>query len=160
VNELVGEYMKVAFHSQAAGLGKAEPFSCDLDFDPRPGLKPIKGVRPEIGRALLNIIVNAFEAVQIKKEQGGLLYFPKVSIQTRPVESGVKITIWDNGHGIAPFDLPRVFDPFFTTKPPNKGTGLGLSLAYDTIVRKHNGQLTVESETGEWTQFVVVLPTH
>ena len=69
----------------------------------------------------------------------------------------MNISISDTGSGIAEEKLNKIFEPFFTTKPVGKGTGLGLSIAYD-IVKKHNGEITVESEMGKGTTFTVQIP--
>ncbi len=69
----------------------------------------------------------------------------------------VRITIEDHGGGIPPKVCERMFDPFFTTKPKDKGTGLGLSISHG-IVKDHGGELSVESEPGQWTRFYVDLP--
>jgi signal transduction histidine kinase len=69
----------------------------------------------------------------------------------------VAITVRDTGVGIPPDILPRIFDPFFTTKPIGEGTGLGLSVTY-SIVERHGGEITVESEPGRGTTFMVALP--
>jgi two-component system, NtrC family, sensor kinase len=158
VNELVDEYLKVAYHSQPARQEGGATFNCDLVFEPDAKAAKITAVRPEIGRALLNIMVNAFEAVQVRKEKGETDYQPKVAVRTEKTDKGVKIMIQDNGSGIAESDVQRVFDPFFTTKPPNRGTGLGLSLAHETIVRKHMGKISVKSSPAEGTLFEVFLP--
>ena len=63
----------------------------------------------------------------------------------------------DNGTGISEANTAKVFEPFFTTKPTGQGTGLGLSLSFD-IVNSHGGELTVESEEGEFTEFRILLP--
>ena len=64
----------------------------------------------------------------------------------------------DNGTGIAPEVRDKIFVPFFTTKPAGEGTGLGLSLSYDIVVKQHGGELTVDSEPGEFTAFRVTIP--
>jgi signal transduction histidine kinase len=74
-----------------------------------------------------------------------------------PETGWVLVRIEDTGCGIAESDLKRIFEPFFTTKDVGKGTGLGLSIAYD-IVQKHGGEITVESQPGVKTTFVVRLP--
>lgn len=158
VNELVEEYMKVAFHSQPAIQQGGANANCDLVFDLDPLAGTIVGLRPEIGRALLNIMVNAFEAVQIKNDGSLPGYRPQVMLRTARIANVVQITIQDNGPGISEADMKRVFDPFFTTKPPIKGTGLGLSLAHETIVRKHKGQIEVDSSAAKGTCFVITLP--
>ena len=63
----------------------------------------------------------------------------------------------DTGHGIKPEQLSRIFDPFFTTKGVCKGTGLGLSISY-AIVKEHDGRLTVESQMGKGTCFIIAIP--
>jgi len=68
------------------------------------------------------------------------------------------VRIRDNGKGISPENIKKIFDPFFTTKPAGKGTGLGLSLSYDIVVKVHGGQIQVESEPGEYAEFIVTIP--
>jgi signal transduction histidine kinase len=70
---------------------------------------------------------------------------------------GIRIEVLDNGSGIPEELLGRIFDPFFTTKPVGSGTGLGLSITHG-IIRKHHGQIDVESKPGEGTTFRITLP--
>jgi signal transduction histidine kinase len=70
----------------------------------------------------------------------------------------VEVDVRDNGNGIPPEAREKIFTPFFTTKPAGEGTGLGLSLSYDIVIKQHGGDLTVESERGEFTLFKVSLP--
>ena len=63
----------------------------------------------------------------------------------------------DNGNGISPAIIDKIFQPFFTTKPTGQGTGLGLSLAYD-IVKAHGGNLRVETNEGQGSAFIMILP--
>ena len=70
----------------------------------------------------------------------------------------VEIRIRDNGNGIPKESREKIFSPFFTTKPTGKGTGLGLSISYDIIVTEHGGSLEVNSNPGEFTEFVIRLP--
>ena len=70
---------------------------------------------------------------------------------------GVLISVKDNGNGIPQKVIDKIFQPFFTTKPTGQGTGLGLSLAYD-IVKAHGGELKVETNEGENSEFSILLP--
>jgi signal transduction histidine kinase len=158
VNELVEEYMKVAYHSQPNRSSTGRDFNCELEFVPDERIGELVGIRSDIGRALLNILTNAFEAMALRLEQEGEGYAPHLTVRTSLLGKQVQIAIADNGQGIAKEQLNRIFDPFFTTKPPNKGTGLGLSLAHETIVRTHGGQLSVSSEAGKGTEFRILLP--
>lgn len=76
------------------------------------------------------------------------------------VEAGdrVKVTISDNGKGIAENARSHLFDPFFTTKPVGKGTGLGLSISYQIVTEKHKGKLWCDSIIGEGTKFCLEIP--
>ena len=69
----------------------------------------------------------------------------------------MRVSVRDTGSGIAPENLARIFDPFFTTKGARKGTGLGLSVSYG-IVREHGGEIEVESQPGQGTQFLLTFP--
>lgn len=157
-NEMVDEYFRVAFHSQPNRQENGTEFNCEIAFESDSQIGSINGIRSDLGRALLNIMTNAFEAVRLQKELKTEAFHPKVSIKTQKVNNGVKILIHDNGPGISEANQAKIFDPFFTTKPPNKGTGLGLSLAFETIVRIHQGTVNVESELGKGTTFTIFLP--
>lgn len=160
INELVEEYLKVAFHSQPLRSESGGSINCDMEFKGDPKAGNIHGLRPEIGRALLNIMVNAFEAVLGHREQAGEDFHPVVSVRTERLPNAVLISIHDNGPGISAADQKKVFDPFYTTKPPNRGTGLGLSLAHEAIVRNHKGKIALESAPGSGTTFRITLPVN
>jgi two-component system, NtrC family, sensor kinase len=84
-------------------------------------------------------------------------YKPTVIVSTTNLGNHVEIRVKDNGPGIPADIVDKVFQPFFTTKPTGSGTGLGLSLAYD-IVKAHSGEMKVDSEQGEGSEFTVILP--
>jgi two-component system sensor histidine kinase HydH len=100
-----------------------------------------------VGQVLLNLVLNAIEAMQ---PGGGTL-----SLEAESGPTGAVLRVGDTGRGIAPEDLPRIFDPYFTTK--SAGTGLGLAIAHN-IVEAHGGQIGVESRPGQGTRFTLRLP--
>jgi len=103
----------------------------------------------QINQVLLNIMSNAAQAIE--HDQGRLL------LKTEADGGWVRVSIQDNGKGIAQEHLQKVFDPFFTTKPVGQGTGLGLSISYQ-IVQAHGGTIKVASVLGKGTRFVISLP--
>jgi two-component system NtrC family sensor kinase len=111
-------------------------------------LPPVEADFGQMRQAFVNIVVNAIEAMP----KGG-----RITVTSRPLPADdmVEVAIEDNGPGIPPEVQRRVFDPFFTTK--EKGTGLGLSVVYG-IVERHKGRVSVESEQGKGTRFVICLP--
>ncbi|HMR42162.1 MAG TPA: ATP-binding protein, partial [Ignavibacteria bacterium] len=110
-----------------------------------------------IGRVILNLITNAFYAVDEKKKQNPEGYEPTVSVSTKNTGDKVEISVKDNGNGIPQKVMDKIFQPFFTTKPTGQGTGLGLSLSYD-IVKAHGGELKVETVEGEGSEFSIIIP--
>ena len=114
-------------------------------------------VPQDISRVFLNLLTNAFYAVNDKKKTSNEYFLPIVTVSTSVVGKSVKISIQDNGNGIPDNVKDKIFEPFFTTKPAGKGTGLGLSLSYD-VVKAHGGSLTVESKLGVFTEFNITLP--
>ena len=126
------------------------------DFDESIG--KINIIPQDIGRVILNLINNAFYAVdEKKKQQLANGYEPTVSVSTKKINGKVEIRVKDNGNGIPQKVLDKIFQPFFTTKPTGQGTGLGLSLSYD-IVKAHGGEIKVETKENEGTEFIIILP--
>ncbi|MDX2035410.1 MAG: PAS domain S-box protein [Isosphaeraceae bacterium] len=113
----------------------------------------ISCVAAQISQVLLNLIVNAAQAVEARHPRGG----GRIVVETESRAGEVAIAISDNGGGIPTENLPRIFDPFFTTKEVGEGTGLGLSISHG-IVAGHGGRIEVESEVGRGTLFRIVLP--
>jgi signal transduction histidine kinase len=140
---------------------KDKDFNVTLKTDFNPYLTKVEIIPQDIGRVLLNLINNAFYAVdQRGKTLAGLQdqhYKPTVTVSTKSLDSHIEISVKDNGPGIPEEIKNKIFQPFFTTKPTGQGTGLGLSLAYD-IVKAHGGELKVETTEGESTLFTVYLP--
>ena len=80
-----------------------------------------------------------------------------ITVSTRQEEERVAVAIKDTGVGIKAEDMEQIYQPFFTTKPEVKGTGLGLSVSYG-IIKKHQGEIRVESQPGEGAIFTVLVP--
>jgi signal transduction histidine kinase len=162
INALADEYLRLSYFSLRA---KDKLFQATLktDFDPtlsadHTGQGKIMVYPQEIGRVILNLINNAFYAVREKKKQNIPEYVPTVSVTTKKRDDDVVIVVRDNGTGIPSNALSKIFQPFFSTKPTGEGTGLGLSLSYDIVTKLHGGELTVETEEGEFTAFTVRIP--
>ncbi|MGI4874793.1 MAG: ATP-binding protein [Janthinobacterium lividum] len=155
VNALCDEYLRLAYHGLRA---KDKTFNATLETDFAPGLPLVEAVAGDLGRVLLNLLTNAFYAVQKRQQTGEAGYVPTVSVQTRQVREGMEIRVSDNGTGMPTEVQAKIFQPFFTTKPTGEGTGLGLSLAHDIIAQGHGGTLRVESAVGQGTTFTIFLP--
>jgi signal transduction histidine kinase/ligand-binding sensor domain-containing protein len=153
VNALANEYLRLSYHGLRA-RDKSFNASFEMDFDPK--LPKVEVVQQDIGRVLLNLINNAFYAVNEKAKANDTDYKPTVTITTKNLGDKIEISVTDNGNGIPEEIKNKVFQPFFTTKPTGQGTGLGLSLSYD-IVKAHGGELRVETKEGEGTIFIVQL---
>lgn len=123
------------------------------EFAPIPLITALGG---DINQVLLNIIVNAAQAIETGKS--GSMGIIKVT--TWSDSEFVYCSISDNGQGISETVVNHIFDPFFTTKEVGKGTGLGLSISYDIVVNKHKGAIEVESKVGIGSTFKIKLPIH
>jgi two-component system NtrC family sensor kinase len=113
-----------------------------------PALPLLNCYPQKLNQVFMNLLVNAAHAI----EGHGV-----IRIKTSVEGGDIVVTISDTGRGISPENLTRIFEPFFTTKEVGKGTGLGLSISYD-IIKKHGGEITVESEAGTGTTFTIRLP--
>jgi two-component system NtrC family sensor kinase len=120
-------------------------------FDDIPLLECYPG---KLNQVILNLLTNSIYAINKKYENkpGGL-----ISIATSRDPENVYINIEDNGIGMNEETKQKIFEPFYTTKPVGEGTGLGMSIVYNTI-RKHNGEISLSSELGKGTTFVIKLP--
>lgn len=132
-------------------------YIADLDTEFDPQLPEVLCLRNELNQVFLNMIINAAHAItptiENQPDKKG-----KITISTRKIEEFVEIHIKDNGSGIPEEIRSKVFDPFFTTKEVGKGTGQGLALAYNVVYEKHGGTITIESEVGVGTTFIIRLP--
>lgn len=160
VNAMCDEYLRLAYHGLRA---KDKSFNATFRTELDPDLPNIKVVPQDIGRVLLNLINNAFqacaEASKLVKADNLAKpnYAPLVIVSSKKLTNAIEIRITDNGTGIPDNIKDKIFQPFFTTKQTGQGTGLGLSLSYD-IIKAHGGRINVESIPDEGTNFIIELP--
>lgn len=155
INALCDEYLRLSYHGLRA---KDKSFNAKFETQLDPTLLKVNIVPQDIGRVILNLINNAFYAVsdRLRQAQPDSGYEPMVTVSTKNVGDKIEITVKDNGNGIPDSIKEKIFQPFFTTKPTGQGTGLGLSLSYD-IVKAHGGELKVETNEGEGSEFIILL---
>jgi len=157
INALADEYLRLAYHGLRA---KDKSFNVKIKTDFDENIGHINIIPQDIGRVILNLINNAFYAVDEKRKQTGDGYEPTVTVSTKKNSDKVEIRVKDNGNGIPQKVIDKIFQPFFTTKPTGQGTGLGLSLAYDIVTKGHGGELKVETKEGEGSEFIIQLPVN
>jgi two-component system, NtrC family, sensor kinase len=163
INALCDEYLRLAYHGLRA---KDKSFNARFETDFDTSLPKINIVPQDIGRVVLNLINNAFYAVneRLRQAQPDSRYEPTVTVSTKRLSpagggKGVEISVKDNGNGIPDHIKEKIFQPFFTTKPTGQGTGLGLSLSYDIVTKGHNGHLELATgDDGSGAEFIIILP--
>ena len=155
INVLADEFFKLSFHGLRA---KDKSFNAEMVTDFDPDLPKVNVVQQDIGRVLLNLINNAFYAVNQKAKTAGPDYRPTVDLSTTHSNAHIEIKVKDNGNGIPDNIKEKIMQPFFTTKPTGEGTGLGLSLSYDIVVKGHGGSILVNSAEGDGSEFTILLP--
>ena len=155
LNHLADEYLRLAYQGLRA---KDKSFNATLVTDFAANLPPVEAIGPDLGRVLLNLFSNGFYAVRQRQLRGEAGYAPTVSVSTTRQGDEVEIRVRDNGMGIPEAVRQKIFQPFFTTKPSGEGTGLGLSLSYDIVTKGHSGSITVDSQEGKYTEFLISLP--
>jgi two-component system NtrC family sensor kinase len=136
----------------AAELARSQyKYDAELELD-LAEVPVIKAHADELGRAIMNLLINAAHAIRAKGAGVG-----KITIATRAAHDSVSVSITDTGTGIAPEHREKVFEPFFTTKPRGEGTGQGLPLVRATVER-HGGTLRFETAQGVGTTFILSFP--
>jgi signal transduction histidine kinase len=153
INALCDEYFRLAYHGIRA-KDKSFDAVTKTEFD---NIEKVNVVPQDIGRVILNLINNAFYAVNERQKLEDPAYQPTVMVSTTKQNGSVEIKVKDNGNGIPQRILDKIFQPFFTTKPTGQGTGLGLSLVYD-IVKAHGGEIKVATSEGKGSEFTILLP--
>ena len=158
INGLVEQHAQLSFHS-ARALDPDFQLDIQQDFDPDVG--SLNVIAQDLGRVFLNMVTNAGHATNDRSRSelaaGNGSYQPTIWLKTTRADEHIEVRIKDNGTGMPPDVVEKIFNPFFTTKSIDQGTGLGLSISSD-IVRRHGGNIQVESEPGEFTEMIVTLP--
>ncbi|UCH96775.1 MAG: hypothetical protein JSV88_07955, partial [Candidatus Aminicenantes bacterium] len=155
LNALLDEYTILAYHSMRS---QDHYFKVKIETNFDPTIGSLSLIPQDFSRAFLNIINNACYAVNEKKKKVTSDFSPLISVSTKNLGEKIEIRIRDNGSGIPKDISKRIFNPFFTTKPSGSGTGLGLSIAYDIVKSEHKGEIQMETEVGEYTEFIITIP--
>jgi PAS domain S-box-containing protein len=124
------------------------------EFDELPALSCYAS---DLGQVLLNLLVNAAQAIAAQPGRGHSL--GQIMVRTRLQEAWVELSVSDTGPGVPESLRKRLFEPFFTTKAPGMGTGQGLAIAYSIVVDRHGGSIHCEPSEAGGARFVVRLPT-
>ena len=130
-------------------------YVAEIRFDPDPSLPPLEAVEGEINQVLVNLIVNAADAIAELDQK----VLGHIDISTALDGEMIQLTVADSGIGISPEHHSRLFELFFTTKAPGKGTGQGLAITRAIILR-HGGSIDFTSTAGQGACFIVRLPVH
>ncbi len=158
INGLIEQHAQLSFHS-ARALDPDFQLDIQQDFDPDVGSLTV--IAQDLGRVFLNMVTNAGHATKERHlsemAAGNEAFQPTIWLRTVRSNDHVEVRIRDNGTGMPPDVVEKIFNPFFTTKPTDQGTGLGLSISSD-IIRRHGGNIAVQSEPGDFTEMIVTLP--
>ncbi len=154
INKIADEYLRLAYHGFRT---KDNSLNATIRTEFNDTIGKINIIPQDIGRVLLNLYNNAFYALAEMKKQQANGYEPTILVSTKRLNNKVEIRVKDNGNGIPQKVVDKIFQPFFTTKPTGQGTGLGLSLSYD-IIKAHGGEINVETNEGEGTEFIIKFP--
>ena len=133
-------------------------YSAELTTTLAPDLPIVQGYPADFNQVILNLIMNAAQALQEKVGKDGSTK-GRIEVSTRQDGNEVEVCIRDTGPGIPLEIQSRIFDPFFTTKAVGKGTGQGLAITQNIIVQKHGGKIFFETNSGEGTAFYIRLPS-
>ena len=155
LNKLVESFLRLVC-SGLSRKGLSHQVKIEKNYDR--SLQKVEVIPQDLGRVVINLLTNAFHAVQEKWNQGqDPTYQPQITVETKNLGDRAEIWIKDNGTGIPPHILNKIFQPFFTTRTAGEGTGLGLSISFD-VMKVHGGEIKVDTEVGKGSIFMIVLP--
>ena len=155
INALVEESLKLSYNGFR---NRNTTFASKIERHFDESVSQVNVMPQDLSHALVNMLNNAFYAVNEKKKQLNGAFEPIVLVSTKKAGNKVIISINDNGTGMSEKVTGKAFQPFFTTKPYGEGTGLGLSLSYDVVTKGHGGEIRIESKEGEGANFTIQLP--
>jgi signal transduction histidine kinase len=133
-------------------------FVAEVETRLSPTLPAVPCVPGEVRQVLLNLLINASQAIEDRRQAEALAPGGRIVVSTAREGSWVRVNVADNGCGVAKDIASRVFEPYFTTKDPSRRIGQGLAIAKALVEEKHKGTLTFESTPGHGTVFTLRLP--
>lgn len=155
LDRIVGEFVPLAWNNYRS---KCPDLQVQIEIVPHEKDIFARVITVDVGRAIINVMHNALDAVREAHSFHGGIYTPSVSVTIEKLDGLAKISVADNGLGISDDKLGLIFDPFYTTKPSGSGNiGLGLSLAHDMVVAQ-GGSIQVESQPNMGATFSILLP--
>jgi signal transduction histidine kinase/ligand-binding sensor domain-containing protein len=152
LNALLKEYVNLSFHGMRASKS---PINVELDYDLSDAIGQVPLKSEDFSRVIVNLSNNSFDAMRDKLNSAED-YKPKLTARSYKKDGHVVVEIEDNGPGIPDELKDKIMQPFFTTKKGTEGTGLGLSITND-IIKAHGGSLEIETESGVYTRFRIIL---
>ena len=155
INKLLEEAKQLSYHSRRS---RDNSFNITFTTEYDDSVGELEVFSASLSRAFINLIDNGCYAAWKKYVANEQKVSPQLWITTKNLGKEIEIRIRDNGKGIPDQVREKIFEPFFTTKPTGEGTGLGLSLTHEIIVGQHGGTLRVDTEPGNFTEFILALP--
>ncbi len=159
IEHLVHEYIWLSYHAKRAN---DKAFNVSIEEHYQPEMPRIMVIPQDLSRAVLNIMNNAAYAVKERameeEKNGNKDYHPTIIASVSYNDGKLVISISDNGIGIPEEVQKKLFHENITTKPVGQGTGLGMQITHDIIVNGHNGEIKVNSKSGEGTAITFIIP--